>query len=169
MTSSKIVYIHSFSSDLGRIHTAYTDAGVAIITLPSDSAGAFEDRLEKYFGEYEIIQGGKLNQEVEKQLRLYFNGKLKKFNLRLDIKASPFQTKVLRTVAKVPYGKTESYGQIAARVGSPLASRAVGTANACNNLPIVIPCHRVVASNGLGGYGGGIEMKKTLLRLEGAL
>ncbi|TET95557.1 MAG: MGMT family protein, partial [Candidatus Zixiibacteriota bacterium] len=72
-------------------------------------------------------------------------------------------------VARIPYGRTMTYGEVARAVGSPKACRAVGTANAQNNLPLVIPCHRVVASSGLGGYGGSVEMKKRLLRLEGAL
>jgi methylated-DNA-[protein]-cysteine S-methyltransferase len=87
----------------------------------------------------------------------------------LDIRATPFQKKVLRRVARIPFGKTATYGRVAASVGAPNASRAVGQANASNNLPLVIPCHRVVAANGLGGYGGGLTLKKRLLNLEGAL
>ncbi|MCK4574155.1 MAG: MGMT family protein, partial [candidate division Zixibacteria bacterium] len=99
----------------------------------------------------------------------FMAGTLKKFNVKLDIQATPFQKKVLARVAEIPYGKTMTYGDVAAAVGNPRASRAVGTANARNNLPLIIPCHRVVALNGIGGYGGSEELKRKLLQMEGAI
>jgi methylated-DNA-[protein]-cysteine S-methyltransferase len=165
----KKLFIHSFRTKIGTVRTAASEKGLALVTLPGESRKYFEGRIERLFSEYEIHSGGKVNTEAEKQLRDYFEGRLRKFSLKLDIQASPFHKKALQHVAKIPYGRTMTYGEIARAIGSPRASRAVGTANANNNLPIVIPCHRVVASSGLGGYGGGLEMKKRLLRLEGAL
>ena len=165
----KKLFLHSFDTKIGAVRTAATEKGLALISLPGEPRKYFEGRIERLFSDYEICSGGKVNTRAEQQLSAYFEGRLKKFSLKLDIHASPFQKRVLQRVARIPYGRTMSYGEIARAVGNPRASRAVGTANANNNLPIVIPCHRVVASSGLGGYGGGLEMKKRLLQLEGAL
>ena len=165
----KKLFIHSFRTKIGTVRTAATEKGLALVTLPGESRKYFEGRIERLFSEYEMHSGGSVNTQAEKQLTAYFEGRLRKFTLKLDIHASPFHKKALEQVARIPYGRTMTYGEIARAVGNPRASRAVGAANANNNLPIVIPCHRVVASSGLGGYGGGIELKKKLLRLEGAL
>jgi len=102
-----------------------------------------------------------------RQLDLYFQGRLKQFSLKLAPQGTPFQLSVLRALQDVPYGETISYGELAQRIGRPKASRAVGGANARNPLPIVIPCHRVIGSNGsLVGFGGGLEIKRKLLDLE---
>lgn len=105
--------------------------------------------------------------EPIRQLELYFQGRLKEFTLKLAPRGTPFQLDVLRALQEVPYGETVSYGEIALRIGRPKASRAVGGANARNPLPIVIPCHRVIGSDGsLVGFGGGLDIKKKLLDLE---
>lgn len=160
------LWTHSFSSPLGVIHLASTSKGLALLTLPGGSDEWFETQIQSHFLRYERVSDGVLNKRVEKQVSEYFSGKRTRFDLPLDIHAAPFHAKVLRAVAKIPYGETRTYGEIASAVKNPGASRAVGTANARNMIPIVIPCHRVVASHGLGGYGGGLEMKKYLLRLE---
>lgn len=165
----KKLFLHSFDTRIGTVRTAATEKGLALISLPGEPRKYFEGKVERLFSDYEIYSGGDVNRQAEKQLTAYLEGRLKKFALKLDIVASPFQKKALKCVAKIPYGKTATYGEIARAIGHPRAYRAVGAANANNNLPLVIPCHRVVASSGLGGYGGGLEMKKRLLRLEGAL
>jgi methylated-DNA-[protein]-cysteine S-methyltransferase len=105
--------------------------------------------------------------EAISQLDLYFQGRLKRFTLKLAPQGTPFQLEVLRALQEVPYGETISYGELAQRIGRPNASRAVGAANARNLLPIVIPCHRVIGSNGsLVGFGGGLEIKQKLLDHE---
>jgi len=163
------LYLHSFASRIGTIRTVATDKGLALVFLPSEPRKLFEGKIKKLFPGYEISAGGKINKQAQKQLNAYLDGRLRKFTLKLDIYASPFHKKVLKRVARIPYGKILTYGEVARAIGYPKAYRAVGAANARNNLPLVIPCHRVVASTGLGGYGGGLEMKKRLLRLEGAL
>jgi methylated-DNA-[protein]-cysteine S-methyltransferase len=101
------------------------------------------------------------------QLDAYFDGALTCFTLPLAPRGSAFQQRVWAALAEIPYGETESYGELAARIGSPGAARAVGLANGKNPIGIVIPCHRVVGSHGnLTGYGGGLERKKQLLDLE---
>jgi methylated-DNA-[protein]-cysteine S-methyltransferase len=105
--------------------------------------------------------------EPIRQLELYFQGRLRQFSLKLAPQGTPFQLDVLRALQDVPYGATISYGELAQRIGRPKASRAVGGANARNPLPIVIPCHRVIGSDGsLVGFGGGLEIKRKLLDLE---
>lgn len=101
------------------------------------------------------------------QLDAYFEGTLRRFELASELEGTEFQLKVWRGLAEIGYGQTESYGALAARVGSPRASRAVGSANNRNPLAIVLPCHRVIGANGaLVGYGGGLETKRWLLDHE---
>lgn len=105
--------------------------------------------------------------DVIRQLRAYFAGKLEEFDLPLAPDGTDFQQKVWRRLCDIPYGETISYGQLAQRIGNPNASRAVGLANGSNPIPIIIPCHRVIGSNGkLTGYGGGLPIKEKLLALE---
>jgi len=103
-----------------------------------------------------------------RQLKEYFRGTRTSFDLKLSPKGTPFQMKVWRALADIPYGATRSYAQVAKRVGRPQAMRAVGLANGRNPLPIILPCHRVIGSDGrLVGYGGGLPVKRALLELEG--
>jgi methylated-DNA-[protein]-cysteine S-methyltransferase len=106
-------------------------------------------------------------QEAIRQLHAYFEGELEHFDLLLAPEGTPFQQKVWGELCTIPYGETISYGELARRIGNPNASRAVGLANGSNPIPIVIPCHRVIGSNGkLTGYGGGLPIKEKLLALE---
>jgi methylated-DNA-[protein]-cysteine S-methyltransferase len=104
-----------------------------------------------------------------KELDLYFNGKCKSFSVPLEPEeGTPFQRKVWRELTRIPYGETRSYGEVAAAVGNPRGARAVGLANKNNCIPILIPCHRVIKSDGgLGGFDSGLDKKRALLRLEG--
>ncbi len=103
------------------------------------------------------------------QLREYFNRERKEFELELEIVGSDFQKKVWNELTKIPYGKTISYGELASRMGDKNLMRAVASANGANPIPIIIPCHRVIGADGsLTGYGGGLDVKQTLLELEGS-
>ena len=105
--------------------------------------------------------------EAAAQLRAYFEGELRTFDLDIRLTVTPFQDAVLGELRRIPYGQTRTYGEVAARIGRPKAVRAVGAANGRNPLPIVIPCHRVVGAGGqLTGFGGGLETKRYLLALE---
>ncbi len=108
--------------------------------------------------------------EACRQLRAYFAGELRKFDLPLALAGSSFEQRVWNALCKIPHGRTVSYGDIARKIGQPKACRAVGLANGRNLIPIVVPCHRVIGSNGsLTGYGGGLDTKRRLLELEGVL
>ena len=105
--------------------------------------------------------------ETIRQLNTYFSGEREDFDLPLAPEGTPFQQTVWTRLCEIPYGETVSYGEIARKIGKPQASRAVGLANGSNPIPIVIPCHRVIGSNGkLTGYGGGLPIKEKLLALE---
>ena len=104
---------------------------------------------------------------IKEALRAYFARELKEFQLDVAPHGTPFQRSVWEALLEIPYGKTQSYGELAARIGKPNASRAVGRANGTNPVSLVIPCHRVIGANGtLTGYGGGMDRKRTLLALE---
>ncbi|HKP20162.1 MAG TPA: methylated-DNA--[protein]-cysteine S-methyltransferase [Thermoleophilaceae bacterium] len=105
--------------------------------------------------------------EAAGQLRAYFAGELREFDLPLAPTGTPFQRDVWHAVSGVPYGRTASYAEIAAAVGRPAACRAVGAANGRNPLPVIVPCHRIIGAAGaLTGYGGGLDRKRSLLDLE---
>ena len=108
--------------------------------------------------------------EAKRQLDEYFTGQRAAFSLPVAPKGTAFQKAVWQQLEAIPYGETRTYGQIAAAVGNPKASRAVGGANHNNPVAIIIPCHRVIGANGaMTGYAGGVDLKETLLRLEGVL
>ncbi len=111
--------------------------------------------------------GHLLLREAARQLCAFFEGRLRIFDLPLDMQGTAFQRRVWDALTRIPYAATRSYGDIAREIGSPSAVRAVGAANGSNPVPIVVPCHRVIGSSGkLVGYGGGLRMKKLLLELE---
>ena len=123
-----------------------------------------------HFHAKEPVSGGRRTgvlADLESQLRLYFSGRLERFDVPFAPKGTPFQQDVWRELTMIPYGETRSYADIAKKIGRPDAVRAVGAANGQNPIPIVIPCHRVIGSNGkLTGFGGGLPAKRFLLALE---
>jgi methylated-DNA-[protein]-cysteine S-methyltransferase len=113
------------------------------------------------------IRGGALLREPVRQLDAFFGGELRDFDLPLKPKGTAFQQRVWKLLREIPFGETISYGELARRTGNPAASRAVGLANGSNPIAIVIPCHRVIGSNGkLTGYGGGLANKRWLIDFE---
>ncbi len=165
----QLIYVHSFQSPIGKITLASSDAGLAIIKLAGERSADFQKMLAKRFGKFEKASGGTTNKKAQKQILAYLSGKRRTFEIELDIEGTPFQKKVWQCVRKIPYGATTTYGQIARSIRNDGASRAVGSANGRNSLPLIIPCHRVVALSGLGGYAGGLATKKKLLKIEGSL
>ncbi len=145
---------------IGTLLIAGDEVALHRITFPAHG------RAAKPEPEWQESQRGPLG-EAARQLRAYFLGKRAGFDLPLALAGTAFQRAVWRQLQQIPYGETISYGELARRVGNPKASRAVGSANGANPLPIVIPCHRVIASDGtLGGFGGGLPTKQMLLALE---
>jgi methylated-DNA-[protein]-cysteine S-methyltransferase len=155
---------------VGRLLLAATPRGLVRVTFPVESTDTVLEQLAATISPRVLESPGRLD-EPRRELELYFEGRLTNFDLPLDWQLTRgFYRKVLRATARIPYGKTRSYSDLAKRAGSPRAVRATGTALGSNPLPIVVPCHRVLRSGGaLGGYGGGLEVKQALLQLEGAL
>lgn len=154
-----MIYYQYMDSPIGKLLVAGDEKGLHLINFPKNGKPSLP--------ESDWTENPKPLQEVLLQLDAYFSGRLKTFSLNLCLDVRPFQKKVLTTLRRVPYGQTISYGKLAEKIGSPKASRAVGQANAKNPIPIVIPCHRVIGSNGkLTGFGGGISIKQALLDLE---
>lgn len=154
---------------IGQLLVAVTDRGLCEIHYDPDPERETE-RLARAFG-VRVLQSPRPTDEARRQLDEYFAGERRRFDLRVDLRlARDFGRDVLAELARVPYGELTTYGTLAARAGRPRAARAVGTVMNRNPVPIVLPCHRVVGSTGaLVGYGGGLERKRALLELEGAL
>ncbi len=160
------VCFSDIESPVGKLFIASTVDGLCRISFGGEEE--FHTWLEESFPKSVFKRSSAANSKYELALRSYFSGDLTEFDLDLNIKAGGFQRIALQELAKVPHGKTISYGELAALAGSPRAARAAGTACARNPIPIVIPCHRVLASGGgIGGFGGRIDIKRFLLRLEG--
>jgi len=152
----------SMNSPVGPLSIAGDEAGLRFILFCSGKRGT-APRPDWSESERGVVQ------EAARQLRAYFARKLTRFDLPLAPAGTPFQLDVWHELQRIPYGTVISYGELASRVGKPHASRAVGAANGANPIPIVIPCHRVIGSNGtLTGYGGGLAIKEALLELERA-
>jgi methylated-DNA-[protein]-cysteine S-methyltransferase len=154
-------------SPLGPLFVAATERGLCRLSYDAEPA-AEEERLARLFGT-RVLRAPAALDEAKRELDDYFEGRRQGFDLDVDLRPiGEFHRDVLRRLALVPYGRTTTYGTLAAEAGRPRAARAVGTAMNRNPIPIVLPCHRVVGSTGsLVGYGGGIERKVALLRLEG--
>jgi methylated-DNA-[protein]-cysteine S-methyltransferase len=154
-------------SPVGLLLVATTDAGLCRIDFDPEPERAVE-ALGRCFGPRVLRASGPLD-EARRELDEYFSGRRQQFELDIDLRPVPaFQRQVLTELGRVPYGRTATYGGLASRVGKPRAARAVGGALNRNPVPIVLPCHRIVGSDGrLVGYGGGLERKRALLALEG--
>ena len=154
---------------IGTLFVAATDRGLARIVYDADPDQEVE-RLARTFG-LRVLRTAKPIDEARRELDEYFEGRRRTFELAIDLASiATFNRRVLGELSRVPYGEVVTYGELAARAERPRAARAVGTVMNRNPLPIVLPCHRVIGANGkLVGYGGGLERKETLLRLEGAL
>jgi O-6-methylguanine DNA methyltransferase len=161
-----------YQSPIGPLTLALTENGLCRVEFGSGQLVQLS--LTRWTKRW--LQTDKLSYEPElftdivQQLEEYFSGQRKSFSIPLDLYGTPFQKMVWRELCNIPYGETRSYKDIALALNAAKAVRAVGCANNQNPLSIFIPCHRVIGSNGaLVGYGGGLDMKESLLQLEGAL
>ena len=166
----------SVDSPFGRLLVARTDRGVVRLALPSHRGDQRTDDevledLARFVSPRVLESPARLDKE-RRELEDYFEGKRDHFDVPVDWKLTPagFRNRALHAVARIPYGETRTYGQIAKQAGNERAFRAAGTACGRNPIPLIVPCHRVVQSGGgIGNYGGGPEMKRALLDLEGVL
>ena len=163
----KVYYSSFYSPILKKVFVASTDRGVCMVDFHKTEEVFLRRLKEKFPGK--IIKDNRRNRNVLNQIKKYLKGELKRFDCKLDFRGTPFQKKVWAALAKIPYGQTRSYKGIARAIGYPKAFRAVGNANGQNSIPLILPCHRVIESNGgLGGFGHGIRIKRRLLEFEKA-
>ena len=166
----EIVHTARFDSPLGAMRVATTERGLAYVQLPHASGRGFAGWLRSQAPDARVEEAFAPNRRAVGQILQYLEGKRREFELELDPRGTPFQLRVWQELLRIPYGETRSYGDIARRIRKPRAVRAVGAANGSNPISLVIPCHRVIASDGsLGGYGGGLPAKRKLLAMEQAL
>lgn len=162
MKAASVHWMH-FDSPVGRLLVAAGDDGLRAIEFPRNRHPVKRDD-----GWTEAAHP--LIDETQRQLDDYFSGKREAFDLPLAPRGTPFQLAVWNALLRIPFGDTWTYGDLARHIDQPSAVRAVGAANGRNPIPIIIPCHRVIGSDGaLTGFGGGLPTKEFLLRLEGAL
>jgi O-6-methylguanine DNA methyltransferase len=174
-----------FKTRMGWVGVAATGRGVRAIVLPKPNRRAAERELSRVLSESPSpfpspLEGeGKGEGEVARRhlkaaratITAYLEGQTRDLDLPIDLDGqTPFQKRVWEALQRIPYGRVRSYGWVARKIGKPRAARAVGAACGANPVPLVVPCHRVVAADGsLGGFSGGLTNKKRLLKLEGVL
>jgi O-6-methylguanine DNA methyltransferase len=163
----EIVHTARIDSPIGPLQLASTQSGLAFLELPCASGRGLRGWLRRCAAGARCAEGFAPNRAAVAQILEYLEGKRVAFDLPLDLRGTPFQRAVWQALLEIPYGETRSYAQIARAVGQPRAVRAVGAANGANPIALVVPCHRVIASDGrLGGYGGGLALKAKLLAME---
>lgn len=146
--------IHTYMTAVGMVSICSDGESITAVYLPTENLPAMEE------GEYDVMR------RASKEIDEYLAGKRKEFDVPTRQPGTEFQTRVWDAISRIPYGSTMRYSEIAGKIGNPKAARAVGTACGSNRIPIIIPCHRVVASTGIGKYLGGTALKKRLLALE---
>lgn len=152
----------TFASPIGELTLVASSRGLAAVLWEGD------EPVTVRFDPVTKDPNHPVLREAGRQLREYFAGKRRQFNMQLDFSGTEFQNKVWHALQTIPFGETRSYGDIADQIGSRKAVRAVGAANGRNPIPIIVPCHRVIGANGtLTGFAGGLEIKAQLLALEG--
>jgi len=165
--NNSIFYAEEISTPLGDMIAIADDKYLYACIFSGNSAITTVEKLLKTYSAKIVFKNNKIAQLTKSQLNDYFNRKLKSFSIPLKLTGTDFQKQAWHELIKIPHGKTISYLQQAKNMGKPTAFRAVANANGKNLFPIIVPCHRVIASNGkLGGYTGGLDKKEYLLNLE---
>ena len=167
MTAERILYTTA-KTPWVRLLVASSERGlVAVSFVPSGGVGEGLRRLEKEHRSATLVRSDEANRKATEELSAYSAGDLQEFTSPLDLRGTDFQKSVWNALLEIPYGQTRTYADIARRIGHARAFRAVGLANHSNPVAIIVPCHRVVGSNGgLTGYGGGLDLKRDLLDHE---
>jgi methylated-DNA-[protein]-cysteine S-methyltransferase len=164
-----VLAVSAFESPIGVLTLARGSRGLLRLALAGETPQSVADDLLAQLGR-RAVEDDIVFADMRDQLGRYFAGELEEFDVELDWTLAPgFRGACCAAMMRIPYGTTVTYGQLAADAGNPRAVRAAGQACATNPIAIVGPCHRVLAENGFGGYGGGLEQKRWLLALEGAL
>jgi O-6-methylguanine DNA methyltransferase len=170
MAMSEVLCSTQFDSPLGPLRIVSSQKGVVYVGLPKANGRGFEGWRKTNARGSEVVERRAGQEDAIDQILEFLAGDRRQFAVDLDLRATPFQKSVYAAVSKIGYGETRSYLDVAEALGNPKAVRAVGSANGANPIPLIIPCHRVIASDGtLQGYAGGLNMKKKLLAMESPL
>lgn len=160
----------SIDLPIGKAILASNGSGLVSVTFDFEDPALIRKKIIRIAGidlDYSKLSGDHITATAVEQLKKYFSGSLRSFDVPLQLWGTPFQIAVYMAMLDIPFGKTESYGSIARRIGSPKASRAVGMACGSNPIPVIVPCHRIIGSDGsLTGFGLGLDVKQRLLGLE---
>lgn len=160
MRRAETLFYSRMETPAGKLLLAASERGLRYLQFSGELPRARKNEV--------WIESPEMLQPYEEQLKAYFLGELREFTCKLDLEGTEFQKKCWNALLSIPYGKVCSYADIAREVGRPRSFRAVGQANHRNPIAIIVPCHRVITSSGtLGGYGGGLDVKRMLLQLEG--
>lgn len=158
------------STPLGTFGVVLTAQGLSRLTLPNEPLERCESWIRRWAPGATLLHDGRRLKDLKEQLAAYCEGQICELDVPIDLRGTAFQRQVWEAVRSIRYGEVRTYAQIAEAIGRPKAVRAVGAANGLNPVPIVVPCHRVIGSNGkLVGYAGGLDMKQRLLELEQAV
>lgn len=167
MRPMDVLHTAEFDSPIGSLRVVCSEQGLAYVQLPHQNGRGFDGWRTRHAPDARVDRGFEPNRPYVTQLLEFLGGKRREFSLPLDLRGTDFQLAVYREVERIPFGQSRSYAEVAAAVGRPRATRAVGAANGANPIPLVIPCHRVIGSRGqLQGYGGGLDLKARLLAME---
>ncbi|MCT8136992.1 methylated-DNA--[protein]-cysteine S-methyltransferase [Anaerobacillus sp. CMMVII] len=172
MEKRSAIFYNEMDSPLGPLTIVCSDLGVCLIEFGTidETLATIKVWMKKHFIKNELAFNPEAVQPVITQLQQYFAGERVEFDVPIDLIGTKFQCVVWEALKGINYGETKSYKQIAKEIGAPKAVRAIGGANNKNPIPIIIPCHRVIGSNGaLVGYGGGVDKKEILLEIEGSI
>ena len=172
METRSTIFYGEMESPLGPLTVVCSQKGVCLIEFGAieNSLSSIKVWLKRNYMKNELVHDQVFVQPVIMQLEQYFQGERMEFDVAVDLVGTNFQKLVWEHLQNIRFGETKTYKQIAQEIGAPKAVRAIGGANNKNPIPIIIPCHRVIGSNGaLVGYGGGVEKKEILLEMEGSL
>jgi len=169
-SARETIYWTEFDTAVGTMRMASSARGVVYLELPLENGRGFLGWMKRHAPDAELVEAFKPNRAYIAQVTQYLAGKLREFDIPLDVRGTEFQCEVYAELGRIGYGELRSYADVARGVGRPTAVRAVGAANGANPIALIVPCHRVIASNGhLHGYGGGLKLKAHLLAMEQSL
>ena len=167
---SETLLIGTVHTTAGAFGAAFSPRGLGRLTFPSEDLAACTAWARRWAPDAQIVGAGPQLGDLAEQLDAYFAGRLRAFDIPLDLRGTPFQLAAWRGLLEIGYGQVRTYAAHAAAIGRPTAIRAVGAANGANPVPILVPCHRLIGKDGsLVKYGGGLDVKRRLLELEQAL
>jgi O-6-methylguanine DNA methyltransferase len=162
--------VSGLETPIGTLQLAATRTGLLRIALPRQAGAGFAGAVQRGLGDGVHVEWLPVLDKAKRELDEYFRGQRRAFTVELDLRGSDFQVRVCRAMLDIPFGQTRSYADVSRAIGREGAFRVVGAACGANPIPILVPCHRVIASDGtLGGYSGGLDLKRRLLALEKSL